>query len=176
MSDTFITIITAATIIILMFAVPMMATANQNDEITESSIKAITQEFVNKEAMKGKITAEDYNAFIEELNATGNTFDVELEVQVLGDNPGVKGSAGVVKNTLGENIRHSEFTTTILNKLESNEGQFLLHKGDYFIVSVKNTNITLGKQLQGFFYQVIGKESSIIDTSASALVSVTGVK
>lgn len=176
MSDTFITIITAVAIIVLMFAVPIIATASQNDEITESSIKAIVQEFVNKEAMKGKVTLEDYDAFIQELNATGNTFEVGMEIQVMGDNPGVKGSAGTILNTVGENIRHSVYTTTILEKLESSGNQYLLKKGDYFIVSVKNTNITIGKQLQSFFYQVMGKESSIVDTSASALVSVTGVK
>lgn len=176
MSDTLITILTGAVIVVLLFAVPVGLTANQNDEIAESTIKAMVQEFVNKEAMQGKITAEDYQAFIQELNATGNTFEVEMEVQLLGDNPGVKGSPGTIRDTVGENVRYSEYTNNIVGKLESAEKQFLLHKGDYFIVSVKNTNITLGKKLQGLFYQVIGKDSSIIDTSASALVSVTGVK
>lgn len=176
MSDTLITIFVVCAILVLMFAVPGMATANQNDEISESTVKALVEEFVNKEAMKGKILQEDYDKFIQDLNATGNKFDVELEVQVLGDNPGVKGSAGTVLNTIGENIYHSEYTHTILNALSTSDGQYVLHKGDYFIVSVKNTNTTLGEQLQAFFHQVIGKETSKIDTSASALVSITGTK
>lgn len=176
MSDTLITIVTVGVIVTLAFTIPMMATANQNDEITESTVQTIVEDFVNKEASKGKITLSDYNSFIQQLNSTGSTFDVDLEVQVMGDNVGVKGSAGSSLNVVGENIRHSEYTNTILNTLNSSEEQFILHKGDYFIVSVKNTNITLGKQLQTFFYQVIGKETSTINAKGSAMVSVTGVK
>lgn len=175
MSDILVTIFVGIILLVAAFGIPMLATLNQNDEITESSVKAIVQEFVNKEASKGKITLEDYEAFLQRLNATGNTYDVALEVQVMGDNVGVKGSAGTTVNVIGENIRHSEFTTTILNSLNS-ESQYLLNKGDYFIVSVKNTNVTLSKQIQAFFYQIVGKDTTIIDTSANALVSVTGVK
>lgn len=176
MSDTLITIITITTILVLMFAVPMMFTANQNDEITESSIKAIVDEFVNKEATKGKITQEDYNMFIQALNATGNKYDVDMQVQIMGDNPGVKGSADKALNVIGENIRYTEYNEQILKNLNGADGQYLLNKGDYFIVNVKNSNITLGTQLQQFFYQVSGNGTAIIDTSSSAMVSVTGTK
>lgn len=175
MSDTLITIITITAILVLMFSVPMIATANQNDEITASSVKAIVEEFANKEAGKGKITLEDYDAFLQALNASGNSFDVDLEVQVFGDNPGNKGSAGSSLNAVGENIYHSEYTYTILENLNSS-GQYLLKKGDYIIVSVENTNVTLGKQLQQVFYKAIGKKTNTISASASALVTVTGVK
>lgn len=177
MSDTFITIIAIAAIAVLMFALPMMSTTGQNDEITESTIKAMVEEFVDKESSQGKITMADYDAFIQKLNATGNTYEVEMEVQVMGDNVGVKGSAGKVVNTVGENIYYSEFTNGIINAMSTSEKeQYLLKKGDYFIVSVKNTNVTLGKKLEVFFYQVAGKEASTIKSSASALVSITGVE
>lgn len=176
MSDILVTILVGTILLVVAFAVPMLATLSQNDEITESSVKSIVQEFANKEANKGKITLEDYEEFLQKLNATGNTYDVELEVQIMGDNVGVKGSSGTSVNAIGENIRHSEFTNTIINALHSSDKQYLLNKGDYFIVSVKNNNITLSKQLETFFYQIVGKETSTIDTSANALVSVTGVK
>ena len=68
-----------------------------------------------------------------------------MQVQVFGDNPGVKGSATTALNVIGENISHTEYNNTILGTLNS-DGQYMLKKGDYFIVSVKNTNVTLGKQ------------------------------
>lgn len=175
MSDTLVTIFIGIILLVAVFAVPMIATLNQNEDISESSIKSIVQEFANKEASKGKITLEDYDAFIQKLNATGNSFNVEMEVQPMGDNLGVKGSAGTPVNAVGENIRHSEYTVTIMNELNS-EKQYLLNKGDYFIVSVKNTNVTLGKQIQSFFYQMVGKQTGTINTTANALVSVTGIK
>ena len=174
MSDTLITIGTITTILILMFAVPMMFTANQDDEITESSIVSLVDEFVNKEAAKGKITLEDYDAFIQALGATGNKYEVSMEVQKFGDNPGVKGSATSALNVVGENTRHSEYNNQILAGLNGTDKQYLLKDGDYFIVNVKNT--TLGKQLQQFFYQAVGKKTATIDTTSSALVTVTGTK
>lgn len=176
MSDTLITIITITTILVLMFAVPMMFTANQNDEITESSIRAIVDEFVNKEATKGKITLEDYNTFVQALNATGNRYDIDMQVQIMGDNPGVKGSATTALNMVGENIRHTEYNDVIMSSLEGSGNQYLLNKGDYIIVNVKNSNITLGTQLQQLFYQVSGKGTAIIDTTSQAMVAVTGTK
>jgi len=175
MSDTLITIIAIFAVAILMFVFPLMATTGQNDEITESSVKAIVEEFVNTVASKGKVTNGDYNSFLQDLEATGNTFEVELEAQILDDNPGVKGSSTSSVNVVGENIYYSEYTTAILNSVNT-EGQYMLSKGDYFIASVENTNITLGKQLKTFFYKVIGKDTSTIKTSASALVAITGVK
>jgi len=68
-----------------------MATANQNDKITQTSVQTIVAEFVNTAAKEGKISEENYDDFIQKLYATGNSYDVELEVQVLDDNPGKKG-------------------------------------------------------------------------------------
>ena len=176
MPDILITIITLTTILVLLFAVPVMFTANQNDEITESSIKTLVDEFVNKEASKGKITLEDYNMFIQDLNATGNKYDVDMQVQVMGDNPGVKGSATSALNVVGENIRYTEYNNKIVESLNGTKNQYLLNKGDYFIVNVKNSNVTLGTQLQQFFYQFSGKKTAIIDTTSSAMATVTGTK
>lgn len=175
MSDTLITIITVTAILVIMFMIPSVFTANQNDKIAESATKALVEEFVNKEATQGKITSSDYDEFVRALDATGNSFEVDMQVQVFGDNPGVKGSATTALNVIGENLSHTEYNNTILTTLDS-EGQYMLKKGDYFIVSVNNTNVTLGKQLQQFFYQVVGKKTATIDVNAAALVSVTGVK
>lgn len=169
MSETFITIIAIMSAVVLMFAVPFIATANQNEKITQSAIQTILDNFTNTVAREGKISKSTYNDLIEELHATGNTYDVSLEVQLIDDNPGAKGDN---KDVIGENIYYSEYTSTIVEKL--NEGDYLLHQGDYVIANVKNTNVTTMTAIKNFFYGLVGKETIALDASSTILISKTG--
>ena len=94
MSDTFITVMAIMVAAVVLFAIPIMATASQNDNITQSAVQTLVSNFVNTAAREGKITQSNYNDFIQELYATGNSYQVDLEVQTLADNPGKKGAAG----------------------------------------------------------------------------------
>ena len=170
MSDTFITIMAVIIVAVIMFIFPLMATANQNDSITQTSVQTMVSDFVNTVAKEGKITRSNYDDFIQKLYATGNSYDVELEVQILDDNPGAKGENIKV---IGENIYYSEFTTAIVSKLDS-EGAYKLKQGDYILAKVTNTNVTFGTQMKNFFYSIMGKDTIAIEASASALVTTTG--
>ena len=170
MSDTFITIIVVIAVALVMFVFPLMATANQNDAITQSSVQAIVSDFVNTAAKEGKITTANYDDFVQKLYATGNSYSVELEVQILDDNPGRKGQN---INVIGENIYYSEFTSAIENKLQQ-DGAYKLKQGDYVKAKVQNTNVTFGTQLKNFMYTIVGKDTIAIEASASALVTTTG--
>ena len=171
MSDTFITVIAIMTVALIMFIFPLMATANQNDSITQTSVQTMVSDFVNTVAKEGKITTSNYDDFIQKLYATGNSYDVELEVQILDDNPGAKGEENI--KVIGENIYYSEFTTAIESKLSS-EGAYKLKQGDYILAKVTNTNVTFGTQMKNFFYSIMGKDTIAIEASASALVTTTG--
>lgn len=168
MSDSLITIIAVIAVALVMFIFPVMATANQNDKITETSVGAIVADFVNTSAKEGKITLSNYEKFIQELSATGNTYSVEIEVQHFADNPGNKGSTAI-----GENIRYSVFTNKIVEELNENN-VYKLNKGDYIIAKVKNTNVTFGTQMKNFLYSMVGKDTIAIEVSKSALVATTG--
>ena len=138
MSDTFITIIAVMIVAVTLFVIPVMATANQNDNITQTAVQTIVSEVVNTSAKEGKITINNYDNFIQKLFATGNSYDVEIEVQILDDNPGRKGVKAI-----GENIYYSEFTNSIVEKIEQ-DNVYLLKQGDYVKAKVKNTNVTFG--------------------------------
>lgn len=170
MSDTFITIMAVIIVAVIMFIFPLMATANQNDSITQTSVQTMVSDFVNTVAKEGKITHSNYDDFIQKLYATGNSYDVELEVRILDDNPGAKGENIKV---IGENIYYSEFTTAIVTKLDE-EGAYKLKQGDYILAKVTNTNVTFGTQMKNFFYSIMGKDTIAIEASASALVTTTG--
>ena len=69
MSDTFITIIAVMVVAVIMFVFPIMATANQNDSITQTSVQTMVSDFVNTVAKEGKITRSNYDDFIQKLYA-----------------------------------------------------------------------------------------------------------
>ena len=170
MSDTFITVMTVMVAVVALFIIPVMATANQNDKITQTSVQTIVAEFVNTAAKEGKISEGNYDDFIQKLYATGNSYDVELEVQVLDDNPGKKGQD---INKIGENIYYSVFKNEVESKLESDH-VYKLKQGDYIKAKVQNTNVTFGTQFKNFIYSIVGKDIIAIEASSSALVTTTG--
>lgn len=170
MSDTFITIIVIVVVGLVMFAFPLITTANQNDKITQTAVQALVSNFVNTAAKEGKITTDNYDSFIQKLYATGNTYDVELEVQVLDDNPGKKGNN---IDTIGENISYSVYTNTIQNELNT-KNVYLLKQGDYIKAKVLNNNVTFGTQLKNLLYSLVGKDTIAIEAKGSALVTKTG--
>jgi len=172
MSDTLVTIIAIFLAATIMFIFPIMATANTQEEMIQTSVQKIVSDFANTVAQKGKITQSDYDDFMQKLGATGNTYDVSLEVQILDTNPGKKGTA-TSPDMIGENIYYSVYTTEITSKLK-NEELYNLKKGDYFVVSVKNTNTTLATQFKNLVYKIVGKEISVIGASDSVLVVNTG--
>lgn len=174
MSDTLITIIAIFLAAVLMFVFPLMAVSSNQEDVTQLAVTEATQEFVNKAATKGKITQEDYDAYVQTLGATGNTYDIKLEVQHLDENPGKKTST-TSGDMIGENVRYSTFTDEILKSFNDNgNGKYSLSKGDNVIVTVNNTNTTLAQLLRNFVYKVTGSDTYQIGASASALVVSNG--
>ena len=172
MSDTLITIMGIVLAAILMFVFPLMAISNTQDDISQVAVQSLVSEFVNNVATKGKVTQDDYNSFISKLYATGNTYDVQLEHKIMTTNPN-KGAT----DQLGENLYYSVYNSTIVDSkatgIDYNK-QYLMKKGDYIIVTVKNSNTTIGSQVKNFIYSIVGKDTYTIAASASALVVNTG--
>ena len=156
MSDTLMVVIGIFVAVILMFVFPLMSLSERSDDISQSVIQTATAEFVDKVSVAGKIKPSDYEAFMTTINATGNSYEVGIEVQHLDENPGKK--ATVTSGSLvGENVRYSTFTTEILDKMYpdgSPSQDYVLKKGDNIIVTAKNTNRTMAQMLRTTFYKV----------------------
>lgn len=90
MSDTVVTVIAIFLAAILMFIFPLMSTADRTDDISTQAIDSATTDFVDEIRATGKITQDSYDNFVQTISATGNSYEVEMEVQVLDDNPGKK--------------------------------------------------------------------------------------
>lgn len=168
MSDTLITIIAIFLAAILMFIFPLMSISERNDDIAQSVVQTATSEFVDTVSTVGSIKQSDYDAYVQKLAATGNTYDIEIEVQHLDENPGKKATS-TSGDLIGENISYSVFTTEILDKMNEN-GTYKLKKGDNVIVTAKNTNQTLAENLRSFAYKITGQDTSEIAASSASMV------
>lgn len=180
MSDSFMTIIGIVIAVILMFVWPLLAMSERTDDISQTVVQSATSEFVDKISIAGQIKYADYDAFAQKITATGNTYDIEIEVQHLDENPGKK-SVTTSGDLIGENVRYSTFTSEILREMDEPDpvthapkNYYPLKKGDNVIVTVKNTNRTLAQLLRTTFYRVTGEDSAQVAASASSMVVNTG--
>lgn len=172
MSDTLITVIAIALAAVLMFVFPLMTMSDRTDDVSQLAVETTTTDFVDEVRTTGKITPDKYNKFIENIGSTGNTYNVEMQVQVLDENPGKK-TLTLQSDKIGENAYYSVYTSQIEEVLNNNKN-YNLKEGDMFSVSVKNTNQTLAQQLKNFFYTVVGNDTYTIAASSGGLVLTTG--
>ncbi len=176
MGDTVIVIIVIALSVVLMFVFPLMTMADRTDDIAQLTIETATSDFVNSIVVKGKITPEDYQSFLQTITSTGNTYDVEIEVQVLDENPGKK-TTQTDRTTIGENEYYIITTSQVLDVIDPDGGtpkSYGLKEGDFVFVRTKNTNQTLAQQLKNFFYTVVGNDTYSQSTEKGAMVKATG--
>ena len=172
MGDSLITIVAIFLAAILMFVFPLMSISERNDDIAQLGIQTAVTEFVDKVASTGKITLDQYSAFTQTLGATGNSYDIEVEVQVLDENPGKK-TTWAVSDKIGENTYYSVYTSQIEEVLEKSNN-YVLKEGDVVSVSVKNTNTTISQMLRNFFYTVSGKGTYQVAAQHAAMVKSNG--
>lgn len=174
MGDTLITIIAIFLAAVLMFVFPLMSISERNDDISQLGVQTATVEFVDNVRSTGTITQNDYDAYVQKIATTGNSYDIELEVKVLDENPGKK-TAQTSQDKIGENIYYSEYTSQVLEKIEKSTSKSMkLKEGDYISVNVKNTNTTIGQMLKNFFYSISGNDTYKIAASHSGVVMTNG--
>lgn len=174
MGDTLITIVAIFLASVLMFVFPLMSISERNDDIALLSVQTATVEFVDNIRQTGKIKQDNYDSYIQTLAATGNSYDVEMEVKILDENPGKKPAQGS-GDKIGENIYYSEYTSQILDKMDASKSKTMkLKEGDIISVNVKNTNTTIGQMLKNFFYSISGNDSYKIAGSHSGVVMTNG--
>lgn len=172
MGDTLITVVAIFLAAILMLVFPLMTMADRTDDISNLAVQTATTEFVDDIRNTGKMTLEDYEQYISDLTSTGNTFDVDILIQQLDENPGVK-TTQAEATKIGENLYYNIYTTQVVDLLEST-GRIRLKEGDLVTVTAKNTNQTIAQMLKNFFYTISGNSQYSIAGQASGVVAVNG--
>lgn len=172
LGDSLITIVAIALGAILMFIFPLMSMSERTDDISQLAVKSATDNFVDDIRTTGKITLDGYEQYLQAITSTGNSFEVEMEVHQLDENPGVKVTQAEMTK-IGENVYYSKYTSQVEEEL-TQKGRMKLKEGDRVVVTVKNTNQTIAQLLRNFFYQITGEDSYQIAAKKSAIVTVNG--
>ena len=184
MEETTISIIGIMLAAILMFIVPLVTIADRNDDISQLTVQTLTADFVDKIIRIGQIRSQDYNEYISRLESSGNTYDVEIEVKILDENPS-KMQSDNDKTTVGANSYYSIYTSQIEEQLRKNNADIadpnkedtskvLLKEGDIVSVVAKNSSKTVSQALKGFYYTIKGEDLYIISSTCTATVAVNG--
>lgn len=176
MGDTLITVIAIALAAVLMFVFPLMTMSDRTDDVSQLAVETATTEFVDDIRTTGKLTMDKYSQFVENISATGNSYEVEMELQVLDENPGKK-TTQAKSTKIGENVYYTMYTSQILDTINPSSGvtkTLALKEGDIFSTSVKNTNTTMSQQLKNFFYSVTGNDTYTIAAEHGGIVTANG--
>ena len=171
MGDSVITIVAIVLAAILMFVFPLMTMSDRTDDISQLTVQTATTDFVDNVRTTGKLSMDNYAAFEQKINATGNTYDIEMEAKILDENPAKK-TTQATATKIGENVYYSMYTSQLLDTMGSNT--LRLKEGDMFSTSVKNTNTTLSQQLKNFFYRVTGNDTYSIAAEHAGMVTANG--
>lgn len=176
MGDSLVTIIAIFLAAILMFVFPLMAVSERTDDISQLSVQTSTTDFVDNVRSTGTLTLDDYEKFIQEITSTGNSFDVEMEAQILDENPGIK-TTQAETTKIGENVYYILYTPQLTAKMQTNPGnKITLKEGDRFSVTVKNTNTTIAQLLRNAFYRIAGNNTYQIAAQHAGIVTGNGTK
>lgn len=172
MNDTLVTIIAIFLAAVLMFIFPLMTLADRNDDVSQLLVQTATTEFVDEIRRTGKLTDDQYNSFVTTLAATGNAYDVELEFQILDENPGKKENEGN-STVIGENVYYSVYTTQIEKKL-GDSSVYYLKEGDIVSVKAIKESLSLSETLSGAFYKLTGNNVATGIGSSAGTVTKNG--
>jgi len=172
MGDSLITIIAIFLAAVLMFVFPLMSLSERTDDISQLAVNTAASEFIDKIRTTGKLTLDDYEKFLSSITATGNSFDIELLIHQLDENPGVK-TTQAEPTKIGENLYYTLYTTQVMEDLYKYKRR-TLKEGDIVSVTVRNTNKTIAQMLRNFFYMVSGNDAYQIAAQHSGIVAVNG--
>lgn len=173
MGDSTLTIIAIFLVAVLMFIFPLISVAERSDDISQLSVQSTTMEFVDHIRTTGKISLEDYDKYVQSISV-GHNFDVEMVLQTLDENPGVKTTQAEMTK-IGENLYYNTFTSQIEDSLKNMPNETLtLKEGDIFSVTVKNTDLTIAQSLKSFVYRIAGQKGYTIAAQHGGVVLANG--
>ena len=166
MGDTLIVVVVIALTAVLMFVFPLMTMSDRADDISQLTVETATKEFVDDIRTTGKLTWDKYEKFVEDISATGNSYDIEMTWQKLDENPAKK-TTQTESTKIGENVYYNMYTSQIIGELNDpdNNNTVYLKEGDIFSVKLKNTGTTISQELSGNTNYAIAAESAGIVTT-----------
>lgn len=171
--DTLITVVAIFLAAIIMFIFPLMTITDSNDDIAQTAVQVSTVEAVNRVTSKGVLDLQTYDALVQEISATGNLYDIEIEIQRKDENPGKK-TAQVQQDKIGETTYYTVYTTQILEELRNAPNLMNLKEGDIITIRIKNTNTTIGQMFKATILSITGDNTYTIYAEHTGIVTTNG--
>ena len=131
--------------VVITCVIPLANTATKADNMSQVALQSALTDFANEACNKGSVNEKDFAKLIEKVTGP-NTYNMEIEVYELGENPGKKNSQAVSKK-IGENVYTIYYTSQVEKIWDENNGKFELEAGDQVHVYAMNTNTTMGTEL-----------------------------
>ncbi|MGM1023177.1 MAG: hypothetical protein ACQEXV_22325 [Bacillota bacterium] len=137
--------------IALLYFVPLLSSYEQHDQISYNIAYNAVTNFVDSVRNKGYITPRMYSDFTRELGSTSNMFEIQMEHKAKRYNPIYTNPSDETTFTgTAEVYYDAAYQESILATLFPDNGsqdndpsrRYYLKEGDFFTVTVKNTNIT----------------------------------
>lgn len=166
----------------LLFGVPLVTLSDRVDNVSQQDIQLILDEFVTETANTGKLTKSQYQDLENRIESTGNTYEIELEIWHIDENPGKKTTQANYKK-VGENVYWIEYTTQVLpqigirttdNDIISSNDSITLNEGDIVVAKAKNADSTQAMTLKSSFLGYTNAGEYVIEASSSKMCTVNG--
>ena len=167
----------------LMFLVPFFLLADRSDDISQLVVSNATASFVDNIIKTGVIEAENYTKYQNELNKSGNSYEIAIELKILDPNYAQNYTTNQnTKGELGKNHYYSIYTTQIEDRLLNNstsnttgdKNKIVLKEGDIISVIAKNNSMTLSQSIKNIYYTITGDDLHIISATGSGIVAING--
>lgn len=149
MGDSLSTVFTMIIAAIVMFLFPMLDSFERQDDLSYMAVYTATVDFVDAVRNTGVLTKEMYDSYLTQILGTGNTYDVTLEHR---EYKVVPGAAAGTSEIVYLNHYSSEIEDYLYSDSVDTPYKYPFNKGDYFYVSVKNTNKTQATVLKQTTY------------------------
>lgn len=177
MGDSLITITVIFLAAIIMFVFPLMTIADRNDDVAQTAVQTANVQTVNQITNTGVLSGDMYDDLIESISATGNVYEVEIEIKTLDENIGKK-AAQSASSIIGENRYYVLYTTQIVEQIfdpiTGGSKKMGLKEGDIVSIKIKNTNSTIAQSFKSFIYSVSGNDTYQIYAEHSGVVTANG--
>ena len=116
-SNSTVSVIIVLLVVVVLTAGMIITFETRADNVSQQEAQKMVEDFVADVANTGGLTRSKYQTFQNQLNAkTGKNCDIELEAQVLDENPGKK-TAQASYTKIGENVYVVYTDTQILPQI-----------------------------------------------------------
>nr|WP_145158790.1 hypothetical protein [Paenibacillus terrae] len=157
--------------VVVMYIYPAAEASQRQDDLSRIVVYNAVTQFVDAVRNKGYISPVMYEQFLEEIQATGNEFDVQMEHLHKKYHPEYIDAAdpGTFQNKFST-VYDGYYTSDIMNHIFPNttvpkddeSRVYKLTAGDFFIVTVKNVNRTAGTVMFDFVTGALTGEAAVI--------------